>query len=250
VKSRPGTRIAAASLGPEHAVVATIDSRHTTEGERLQAFATLDDHESVRLSDDGAGATVLRLVPRGPAGAVALYLDSRTSMVPVHARPISLQGSDLSLGTDAVVHVAGPPERAVDFAVSGAHGSLFVLLPIGSGSADFGVAAIPITDPPKQDVAPIWSMYPNGLDPAPIGATVEAQDDAWVARVRPTEHAAGSPRILELGRLDRAGTFQSLGAMASGASITDIALARDEFGAVWILYGDAKATWLERRVCP
>ena len=248
-KSRPSTRIAAAALGPDHSAVATLDTRHTTEGERLQAFVTLDDGETVRLSEEGAGATVLRLVPRG-AGAVALYLDARTSMVPVHARPLSLRGSDLALGEDAVVFVAGPPERAVDFAIAGTPSALFALLPIGRDSADFGMAAIPIAEHPKEDVQPVWSMYPNGLDPAVVAGTVQAEDGAWVARLRPAEREVGSPRVLELGRLDPAGAFRSLGAISTGKAITDVSIARDAFGSVWILYGDTKATWLERRVCP
>jgi hypothetical protein len=248
-KSQPSTRIAAAALGADHAALATLDVRRTTEGDRLQAFVTLDDGETTRLSDEGAGATVLRLVPRG-GGAIALYLDSRTSMVPVHARPLSLRGSELALGEDAVVFVAGPPERAVDFAVAGTPSALFALLPIGRETAAFGVAAIPIAEPPKEDVQPVWSMYPNGLDPAPIAGTVQAEDGVWVARVRPAERAAFSPRVLELGRLAAGGVFSSLGAIASGKSITDISIARDGFGSVWVLYGDTTATWLERRVCP
>jgi hypothetical protein len=248
VKSRPTTRIAAASLGADHAVVATLDTRHTTEGERLQAFITLDEGETVRLSEEGAGATVLHLVPRG-AGAVALYLDARTSMVPVHARPLSLRGAELALGDDAVVFVAGPPERSVDFAVAGTSSALFALLPIGRDTSDFGMAAIGVAEPPKEDVSPVWSMYPNGLDPAAIAGTV-GSEDAWVARVRPAERMVGSPRVLELGRLDGSGAFRTLGALASGRPITDISIARDSFGSVWILYGDTTATWLERRVCP
>jgi hypothetical protein len=247
-KSRPSTRIAAAALGPDHAVLATLDVRHTTEGDRLQAFITLDDGETTRLSEEGAGATVVRMVPRG-AGAVAFYLDARTSMVPVHARPLSLKGGELALADDAVAFVAGPPERAVDFAVASGAGTLFALLPIGRDSLDFGMAAIPISEPPALDVQPVWSMYPNGLDPAAIAGTYGAAPPL-VARVRPAERAAGSPRVLELGRLESAGTFHSLGTLATGKAITDIAIARDGFGSVWILYGDTTATWLERRVCP
>ena len=249
VKSRPSTRIAAAPLGADHAVVATHDIRRTTEGDRLQAFVTLDDGETMRLSDEGAGATVLHLVPRGE-GALALYLDARTSMVPIHARPLSLRAGELALGEDAVVFVAGPPERAVDFAVAGTPRAVFALLPIGKDSSDFGMAVIPITEHPKEDAQPVWSMYPNGLDPAPVAGTLNAEDGPWVARVRPAEPEVGSPRVLELGRLDAVGTFRSFGAIATGKPITDVAIARDRYGSLWILYGDTRATWLERRVCP
>lgn len=256
-KSQPSTRIAAAALGADHAVVATLDARRTTEGMMMQAFVTLDDGETTRLSDDGAGATVLRVVPRGDR-AVALYLDARTAMVPVHARPLALRGAELALGEDAVVFVGGPPERGIELTPAGAGKAIFALVPTGRETTEFGMAAIPIAEPPKDDVQPVWSLYPNGLDPAPIAATLPAagragdggSETAWVARVRPAERAPGSPRVLELGRIDAAGAFTSLGAIATDKRITDISIVSDAYGSVWILYGGTSATWLERRVCP
>lgn len=258
-KSQPSTRIAAAPLGPDHAIVATLDARRTSEGVMMQAFVTLDDGETQRLSEDGAGATVLRVVPRGN-GAVALYLDARTAMVPVHARPLSMKGANLALGDDAVVFVGGPPERGIELTPAGAGRSLFALIAMSHETSDFGMAAIPIAEAPKEDVQPIWSPYPNGLDPAPIGATLAAAGDAvdggsaggtaWVARVRPSDREVGAPRSLELGRVDGAGAFTSFGSISSGKRITDIAMTTDAYGSIWILYGDTNATWLERRVCP
>ncbi|MBX3190336.1 MAG: hypothetical protein KF819_25275 [Labilithrix sp.] len=251
-KSAPSTRIAAAALGSDHAVLATLDARHTTEGVMLQAFATLDDGETVRLSEDGAGATTIRLVSRGDK-VVALYLDTRTAMVPVHARTLGLGAKgELARLDDAVVFVGGPPERGIDFAAAQSAKSLVLLLPSSQETTAFGMAAIPIADPPKDDTPAIWSSYPNGLDPAPIGASVDPRGAAlpYVARVRPREAAPGSPRVVELGRVDEAGAFSSLGPISAGKHVTDVAVAVDTHGAVWILYGDASATWLERRLCP
>jgi hypothetical protein len=252
-KSKPGTRFAAAPIGADHSVVAFLEARITTEGSMLQGFVALDDHETMRLSDDGTGATALRFLPRNDA-PVAIYIDARTAMVPVHARAASIHGGELKLGTDTVLFVAGSPERGVDFAVAPAGSRGFALLPIARETLDFGMATIPIDDPPKEDVAPVWSFYPNGIDPAPIAAAPArdakgAWSGAWVARVRPREKAPGSPRILELGRIDASGTFASFGEIASGAAVTDVALIEDSSGAVWIAYGDSTVTWLERRVC-
>jgi len=250
VKSQPGTRVAASLLGPDHAVVATLDARRTTEGVMMQAFVTLDDGETQRLSDDGAGATVVRLVPRGER-AVALYLDARMAMLPVHARPLSLKGKELAIADDAVVFVGGPPERGVELTAAGTGRSLFALVPMARETTDFGMATIPIAEQPKDDVQPAWSFYPNGIDPAPIAATIAAEGAAsWVARVRPSEKEAGSPRALELGRIDAAGAFTTLGIISTGKKITNLAITTDTYGSVWILYGDSNATWLERRVCP
>ncbi len=253
-KSQGGTRLAAAALGEGHAVVATLDTRRTTEGAVMQAFVTLDEGETTRLSDDGAGATVIRVVSRGET-AMALYLDARSGMAPVHARPLALRGSYLVLGEDVVVFVGGPPERGVDLtpAVSGSR--LFALVPIAREISEFGMATLPIDDPAKGEVEASWSLYPNGLDPAPLGASVASgEGDAgiragWVARVRPFDGAPGASRVLELGRLDATGTFTSLGIISEGKPITDIAVLGDAYGTVWVLYGDSRATWLERRVC-
>jgi len=251
-KHRAGTRIDAVALGAEHAVVVALERHRTTEGEMLQAFATLDEGEPVRLSEDGAGATVVHLASRGEQ-AVAVYLDARSAMAPIHARTLAVKGSSLSLGPDAVLFVSGPPERGVELTVAGTPDALFALLPVPHETASFGVATIPIHDPPRHDVAAVWSMYPNGLDPAPIAGVVAPAGEgrsAYVARVRPETREPAAPRVLELGRLDAAGAFGSLGVIATGKRITDMALAVDAFGAVWVQYGDETATWLERRVCP
>jgi len=245
-KGRPGARIAVASLGDGHAVVATLDTRRTSEGEVLQAFVTLDDGKTQRLSEEGAGAIAVRMVPRG-RGAVAVYLDARTAMVPVHARPLALENGELSLGSDAVVFVGGPPELGIDVTLAATARSLHALVPLGRGARDFGMVAIDVRDPPKEDS--VWSLYPNGLDPAAIGATTNNADGAWVSRVRPVDASAHSPRVLELGRIDDTGVFTSMGIIADGGHVTDIAMATDAFGAVWILYGDSSITWLERRIC-
>jgi hypothetical protein len=189
----------------------------------------------------------MHLAPRGD-GAVAVYLDTRTSMVPVHARHVGVRGDKgdkLALGADFVVFVGGAPERGIDFALGLGNKELFALVPMAHDTADFGMASVPIHDPPKIDVPAVWSLYPNGLDPAPIAAA-----GGFVVRVRPREREPGSPRVLELGRIDDAGVFTTLGAVADGRRITDVTMAIDKDGGVWLLYGDSNATFLERRLCP
>jgi hypothetical protein len=247
-KCKPGTRIAASTLGANHSIVGYLDKRKTTEGDMLQAFAVVDDGEVQRLSEEGAGATSVRLVPHAGA-ALAVYLDTRSSMVPTHVRPLSEKDGKLTAGSDVVTFVGPPPERGVDFAIAKSKTSAFVLLPTAKDIAGFGMAAVPIEDPPKVDAPAVWSMYPNGLDPAPIGATV-GEGKIYVARVRPREAMPGALRVIELGTLDDKGAFTSLGTIADGRHVTDISVATDGHGAVWILYGDSTITWLERRVCP
>lgn len=246
-RSRAGTRIAAAALGDAHSVVAYLDLHRTTEGDMLQAFAVMDDGEPVRISDDGAGATTLRFLQRGDA-PVLVYLDTRTAMVPVHARRMSAGPKGLALGDDAVLFVGGVPERGIDLAVATAGEKSFAFVPMARETLDFGMVALVIEDPPKDDIPAAWSRYPNGLDPAPIAAAKTRDGKAaWVARMRPRAAPASSPRILELGRFD--GAFTSFGEIASDKHVTDVAIAEDGAGGVWILYGDTSHTWLERRTC-
>ncbi|HVH45858.1 MAG TPA: hypothetical protein VM925_26070, partial [Labilithrix sp.] len=139
----------------------------------------------------------------------------------------------------------------IDFTVASAGAKSFAFVPMPRDTIDFGMAVLPIEDPPKDDIPATWSLYPNGVDPAPIAAA-PARDGkgAWIARIRPRERAPGSPRILELGRVDVAGAFSSYGEVAPGKGVTDVAVIEDGSGGVWILYGDTSITWLERRVCP
>jgi hypothetical protein len=246
-KSRAGTRIAAARIGTDHAVVAFLDLRRTTEGDMLQAFAVIDDGEPFRVSDDGAGATTLRFLARRDA-PVLLYLDARSAMVPVHARPIAVDNGKPRLGADTIVSVGGAPERGIDLAVAPAGPRGFALVPMPRDSMQFGLAAIAIDDPPKDDVSIVWSSYPNGLDPAPIAATASRDGPAWVARVRPSSSEPRAPRLLELGRVRSDGVFTAAAEIRMGA-ITDVALAEDTNGAVWIAFVDEAATWLTRVVC-
>ncbi len=250
---KAGTRVSAALVGGTHTALVTLDARRTTEGETLQAFVTFDDGETQRLSDEGAGATVAHVTARGPE-AVAVYLDARMAMSPLHARELSVQGHDFALGSDAVLFVGGSPERRIDFALADASGAFFALVPHSREAAEFGTAAVPIAHPPKDDVEAVWSIYPNGLDPAPIAsAPARSEKDtagAWVARVRPAARAPSSPKVLELGRLGRDGVFTSVDVLANADHVTDLSMAVDGHGAIWILYGDNTSTWLERRVCP
>lgn len=248
-KIRNGSRIAATLLDAEHSVVGWLESRQTTEGAMLKAFVAVDTNDPERLSEDGAGATSIHFFRR-KSGPVAVYLDTRTNQVPVHARPMALKNNALALGTDVVLAVGGVPERGIDFEVGLVGERGFAFIPMPKDTLEFGMATIPIEDPPKEDVGIAWSLYPNGIDPAPM-ATAGMKDGkgAWIVRTRPRERSVGSPRILELGKVDVMGVYSSLGEIAPAKNVTDIAMIEDTAGSVWIVYGDSTVTYLERRVC-
>ena len=49
-------------------------------------------------------------------------------------------------------------------------GPSWSLLPIAKDVGSFGLAIVRLDEPPRVDEPVVWSMYPNGLDPAPIAA--------------------------------------------------------------------------------
>lgn len=247
-KGRPSTRIAAAPLGEGHSLVAYLVEKVTSEGLTIQANVVLDDGEPVRLSEEGSGATQLALVPAGEK-VVALYLDARTAMTPVHARELTVKDGKLVLGTDAVLTVGGPAERGVMLAAGRRDNDVFALVPMPSDVTAFGMTTLKVPSPPKEDVASKLSPYLNGIDPAPIAAS-RSGARVYIARVVPEGPEVGAPRALELGHLAPDTSFVSHGLVARGVRITDVSVHEDTAHTAWVLYGDAAHTWLSRFSCP
>jgi hypothetical protein len=251
--SRPASRIAATTFAGAHVALAYLASRQTSEGWVSEAWLAVDEERPVRVSDDGSGATALALAPRG-SELLALMVDARTALTAVHARMIAY-GSPLQLREDAVVFVGGPGDRRTRAALAApAGGAAWSLLPIARDVGSFGLAIVKLDEPPHVDEPVVWSIYPNGLDPAPIAAAFAVGAGAgapttWVARVRPQASAPSSPRILELGRITQEGAFVERDAVATTGNATDVALALDRFGALWLSWVDGAGSWLERLSC-
>jgi hypothetical protein len=246
--ARPGTSFAADVVNASHVVVAYLADRRTTEGVVSEAYAVLEDGAPVRLSDDGSGTTHVALARRG-GGLLAVLVDGRVAMTPVHARTLTAPGGHLVLGEDAVIFVGGGAEASTRGAIgTSATGAAFALVPI-AGEDGFGLASVRIDDPPRVDEPSTWSRYLNGLDPAPIAAT-RGVTPIRVARVRPLEARADAPRGLELGKLDDAGAFVSYGLVGSLGRVKNAAIVVDGSGLVWLAFTDGAGTWLERRACP
>jgi hypothetical protein len=239
--------IAAAPIGGSHVVYAFLSDRKTTEGATTLAFAALDDGPPQTLSEDGAGATFVTLVPRGDE-VVSMYIDARRALTPVHARVITAgAGAKLGFGTDAVIFVGGGSEgRAGGVIAQGAPGSELGLLGMGKDEKDFGLAAIRIEQQPRDDAKTTWSLYPGGLDRAPVAAT-QGTVPVRVLHVRPASAEPKAKKVLELGELDAAGVYKTSCPVAEGSRFADLAIAVDRRGAVWLAYTDADGTWIERR---
>ncbi len=246
-RGRPGAAFAAELIDGDRVVLAFLVDHRTTEGVVSEAWAVLDDGPPLRLSEEGSGATSVALAPR--AGSIlALLLDGRVAMTPAHARTLVVADGKLRAGPDAVIFLGGEAEAHTRGVLGmSATGASFALIPIAA-EAGFGLAAARVDDPPTIDEPVTWSLYPNGLDPAPIVATHGGP--LRLARVRPLEARFDAPWGLELGALDDAGAFVSHGLVTSRGRVRTLAMAGGPAGTLWLAYGDETGTWLERRACP
>lgn len=246
--SRSGSHVAAAVVGGAHATFAYLASRQTTEGWVSEAWIGVDDDTPVRLSEDGSGATAVTLVTRG-ASVLAMTVDSRAALTAMHARPIAFEAGHLKLGEDAVVFVGGPGDRRTAGAVvAPATGPAWGLLPIAKDAADFGLAIVRIDEPPRVDEPVAWSMYPNGLDPAPVAAAASGAT-SWAARVLPRDAAPGSSRVLELGVIQPSGDFALAATVPTSGRPGDLGLVADAPGSLWLAWVDGGGSWVERLQC-
>jgi hypothetical protein len=247
--SRAGSRVAAAPLAGAHTALGYLASRQTSEGWVSEAWLAVDDEVPVRLSDDGSGATSLAMAPRG-ASVLALSIDARAALTAMHTRTVSLEGGHVHLGEDTVIFVGGPGDRRTGCALAvPANGPACGLIPIAKDIGSFGLALVRIDEPPRVDEPVVWSMYPNGLDPAPVAATTGG-GKSWVARVRPEDAAPGARRVLELGDVGAGDVFTSREVVPTTGKPTDVAMIADPHGALWLAWVDGGGSWLERLVCP
>ncbi|MFO0756593.1 MAG: hypothetical protein U0359_08890 [Byssovorax sp.] len=245
-RGRPGTPVAASTIGRGQVVYAFLADKKTSEGIVSQAFAAIDDAAPATISEDGSGATFITLAPRGEA-VVAMYIDARRAMTPLHARVLHAEPGHLRAGNDAVLFVGEGSETRVAGALAlGESGPTFGLLPGFKDTTTFGIAAIRIDETPKDDAPVTWSTYPSGMDRAAVAAT-RGSSPRRVLLSRPATNDPKSKKLLELGEIEESGAFRGLCTVAEGSSFTDLGVTADRFGTLWLTYTDASGTWIERR---
>jgi hypothetical protein len=245
--ARVGTRVAAAQLAAVHAAVGYLTSRKTSEGWVSEAWVIVDEEPPVRLSEDGSGATSIAFAQRGQS-IVALTLDARSALTAMHARTISFAGH-ATLGEDVVAFIGGPGDRGTRAALAvGDNGPGWSLLPIAKDIGQFGLALVRLDDPPRLDEPVEWSLYPNGLDPAPVAAATVA-GKTWIARVRPKSSEPSASRVLEVGSVVDGGSFEARDALPTAGDPSDVALTVDAGGALWVCWVDSAGAWVEHLAC-
>ncbi len=195
--AREGTRVAAELVGKDNKVVVAYIAR---SGEDLVARLWIEG-KILPLTPEGSQATSVNLVP-SDGDLVAVILEGRTSMSPVHARRLLLRGKLPRVGEDVVVWV-GPPSQPLSEIVSlaGNDGDTWSFLALEKTVTDFGLANFRIDKQPEMDVKVSWIAYPNGINPAPV-ATGFACGKPTVLFARPSESRPHSPQELRVAKLE------------------------------------------------
>jgi len=179
---------------------------------------------------------------------VALSIEGRMGMSPVHARSIALSGSKAKLGRDRVVWVAGSSDPLTE--VHG-FGSLdhrvWCLLPTERDSTHFGLARFAVDSSSSDEVEVSWRNYPNGVQPAPVAAATLCQHDV-VVYARPSTATPHAPQELHLAALDDRGLGPST-VVASASAFSDVSLAPVADGALLAYVADHR-TWARSLRCP
>jgi hypothetical protein len=195
-----GTRVAAVAAGARD-VVSYVARPASDKADRRARLWVEGQARTYDLSEEGAGASSVALAT-DQSRIWAVSLDERTAMSPLHARAIDLPvAGPPRIGPDVVVFIGPACEAHTEIAIATGDGEPVVIAPLPRDMTSFGLAAIPIGRDPHMDAAPRFTMYPNGLDPAPV-AVADACGGEWVAYVRPKDAAPESPSVLCLAPLE------------------------------------------------
>lgn len=197
------------------------------------------------LSPEGTTANTVALVRRGNDWW-ALYLEARTGMSPLHARPFNFGPGNLKLGADFIVWVAGSAQPMTFVHGIGDAEHAWALLPIERDISRFGLARIPITGAGGAEPEVAWRDYPNGMDPAPVSTAVIC-GKPMVLYSRPSSAAPHAPQELHMAAVETAGLGPST-LVGSSRGYSDVSIAALNNGALVVFVADHR-TWARRLRC-
>ncbi len=226
------------------AMVAYI-AMHPSDPQSLIAKLWVQGQAGQTLSPEGTTANCVTLVQR-QNDWLALFLEARTGMSPLHARPIALSGSGAKLGADFIAWVAGSAQPMTPVrAISDAHNT-WAFSPIERDIARFGLARIHVTDADKPNQEVSWRDYPNGMDPA-LTATAIVCGKPTVLYSRPSSPAPHAPQELHVATVSPEGLGPST-LIGSSRGYSDISLVALDAGALVVFVADHR-TWARRMRC-
>jgi hypothetical protein len=245
-----GTRVVAALLsssegGSRETAIYIAQAENEKEDRRAKIW--VDGAQATPFSADGSGASSLTLVVAGGV-ARGVSLDARSAMSPLHARSIEVGARGVPrLGPDVVVFVGPSPEGHVEIAAASGPDGLTVLAPFSRDTSSFGLASLFVGDEPHVDVPVHWSMYPNGIEPAPVAAAAFC-GRAWAAFARPSGPTAGAIAELVLAPIDH-GAFGPEIITGQGSDFTMVSLVPRDEGGAWLAWIGNGRSWVRGIRC-
>lgn len=184
------------------------------------------------LSPEGSGASSVSLVPVGEGQAIAMWLDARQAMTPVHARRFEVREKTTAIAEDEVVFVGGPPEGYPELTAVRKGSSAAGLVPLATDKG-FALHNILVNWQGKARIKTL--EYPNGMDIAPVaGATACGQ--AIVMYTRPEAKAPGSPQVLELATIGNSGSIDVEEVAAYPGHVLELSAAATGDSTAWVVY--------------
>jgi hypothetical protein len=226
------------------AMVAYI-AMHPSDPQGLLARLWIQGHEGQTLSPEGTSANTVTLVQRRDDW-LALFLESRTGMSPLHARPIAFTQAGAKLGTDFIAWVAGSAQPMTLVRAISDVQNIWAFLPIERDISRFGLVRVRVTDGDKPDQEVSWRDYPNGMDPA-LAATATVCGKSTVLYSRPSSPAPHSPQELHLAMVSAEGLGPST-LIGSSRGYSDVSLVALDSGALVVFVADHR-TWARRLRC-
>jgi hypothetical protein len=184
------------------------------------------------LSPEGSGASSVALVPMGEGQVIAMWLDARSAMTPVHARRFEVREKTTAIAADDVVFVGGPPEGYPELTAIRVGSSAAALLPL---STDKGFALHDILVNWQGKIKIGTLDYPNGMDIAPV-AGASACGESIIIYTRPEKKEPGSPQVLELATVGANATIDVEEVAAYPGHVLELSAAATDENTVWAVY--------------
>ncbi len=232
--ARDGTRVQVARVRGKVAVayIAKLPP------DRLVARLWIDPTVNLLLSPDGSSANSVSLAE--DAGNLwVVFLEARTGMSPLHARFLSAPEKS-RLSEDVVLWVGGTAQPMTEVHLGPSPRGLFAFLPIERDISSFGLARLPLGHAPQTAWAAAWTLYPNGLDPAPFDVA-KVCGETFLLSATPVDASPGARQQLQV----RAFDGQKIGAaltLAKGCVFTNISFAESNARVLFAYVADRK-TW-------
>ncbi|MGC4095216.1 MAG: hypothetical protein QM756_46305 [Polyangiaceae bacterium] len=242
--ARKGARVAGVEGPDGHALVGYISTPDASGAPHAKLWL---DGKTLDLTPEGAGASSLALLTL-PSGWLAVTLDGRSGMTPLHARLLTRdKPGSVALGPDVVAWVGASAQATTEVFVAESGGDAWAFVPIEQDVTHFGLAQIHLGSSPRLDAPVHFLTYESGTNSAPVAAG-SACGRAAVAYAEPDGGEPRAPQRLMLAALGNNG-LEAGQVVARGRAFANLSLGATAGGALLAYTADHR-TWVRSVRCP